>query len=174
MDNPIKLIKNGILSADWSIVCRGYKDLTGETVEPKEALETANYGLMQQIEELLAEYRVKRVGLEDLSTPLPEKQKKKSVSIPPQAKAPKTGYYGNITVPLTDDNIPKSEVKINKEKATITNQRKAKREAPQKYDATCGDCKTKFKSDRPDTKDFGQKCKKCLQNLISNRGASGN
>jgi len=193
MDNPLKIIKNGILSGDWSIVCKGYESLTGETIVPKKAFETADE-LLRQMEELLGKYKKQKVYIvpEDLDKigkstepivletyeqvpgDILPKQKRKSTPKPPSVTAPKVGHYGNTTALVTDSDIPKSEIKSNKEKAAITNQRKIKREAPKEYDVTCSNCDAKFKSDRPDTKDFGQKCRNCLLSLISSRSNSGN
>jgi DNA replicative helicase MCM subunit Mcm2 (Cdc46/Mcm family) len=182
--NPLEIIENGIVDGNWAMVCRGYEDLTGKIIKTKGISNSPNQ-LIKQIEELLNDYK-KTIILN------PEKSESK-INIKPsdldkigKSKEPvvfeeygsvpgdknKPGYYGNITKPLTED-VPPEEINKNIEKAAITKERKTKRNPPKKYNIKCSQCEQNFESDRQESKDFGQKCPKCLQDTINGKVLNG-
>lgn len=184
MANPIELIKNGILCANWQWVKEGYEILSDETIEIKEQPDKTSE-LIQQIEELINNYK-KSVSTN--LTPIVEPiinifkrggpEPKNFRPDPPQplpmplatgvSTINKKGYYGNEIKPITED-VPSEEINKNIEKSAITKERKTKRNPPKKYSIKCSQCEQNFESDRQESKDFGQKCPKCLQETINGK-----
>jgi hypothetical protein len=187
MDSPIQLIKNGIIANNWSLVCQGYEEITGELIKANEIIESPNE-LIEEIEQIINKHKKIITPNPDGQTyernpPEPKNRRqdpppiKKTVTVGPFVSLDengnmvptKKGYYGNDTKPITDDNIPLEEINKNKEKAAITKERKTKRSPSKKYDIKCSQCEQNFESDRQESKDFGQKCPKCLQDTINGK-----
>jgi hypothetical protein len=173
MANPISKIKQGISEQKWELICEAYYELTSEHIEiPSSSSTTDDQAVAIILGRWLDKYREVNPSPPLSSNPTETTKKKKrsqnadsAVVLPVDPN--KKGYYGNTMVPITDDTVTRSEVADNKKRAAITNKRKTRRDPPKEYDVVCSDCATDFKSDRPDTKDFGQKCRKCLETLIS-------
>jgi DNA-directed RNA polymerase subunit RPC12/RpoP len=182
--NPLEIIENGIVDGNWAMVCRGYEDLTGKIIKTKGISNLPNQ-LIKQIEELLNDYK-KNVILNPvidiekcIHTPgrNPPEPKDRRPDPPQPLPMPlvtgsssnKKGYYGNDTNAITDNNIPLEEINKNIEKAAISKERKTKRNPPKKYNVKCSQCEKIFESDRQESKDFGQKCPKCLQDTINGK-----
>jgi len=172
MDNPIKIIREGILQHNLEKIRDGFQLLTGEKIKLEISLDATN-SLIEKIEELLNDYK-KNIILN------PHIENRPPPSNPDFSKLPmplatgvstinKKGYYGNDTKPVTDDNIPVEEINKNKEKAAITKERKTKRSPSKKYNVKCSQCEQNFESDRQESKDFGQKCSKCLRDTIDGK-----
>jgi len=174
--NPLEIIENGIVDGNWAMVCRGYEDLTGKIIKTKGISNSPNQ-LIKQIEELLNDYK-KNIILNpviDIEKCIHTPRKNPPEPSPSMPLATgfstinKKGYYGNDTKPITDDNVPPEEINKNIEKAAITKERKTKRNPPKKYNIKCSQCEQNFESDRQESKDFGQKCPKCLQDTINGK-----
>lgn len=182
--NPLETIENGIAEGNWVRVCQGYEDLTGKVIKSK-GISNSSDQLIKQIEDLLNDYK-KNIILDPeksenrmniKSSDLNKIAKSKEPIVFDKHKTPpivdtniikKSGYYGNETKPLTEDVSPE-EINKNKEKAAITKERKTKRNPPKKYNVKCSQCEQNFESDRQESKDFGQKCSKCLRDTIDGK-----
>lgn len=173
MASPIELIKSGIVSNNWSLVCQGYEALTGEFVKATEIFEEANV-LITEIEKIINKHKKIITLNPEGHTYVSKDKNKKSVEkykTPPLVDTniiKKSGYYGNETKPLTED-VPQEEIDENIKKAEIAKERKTKRSPPKKYPVKCSQCKQTFESDRRESKGFGQKCPKCLQDTINGK-----
>lgn len=182
--NPLEEIENGIIEGDWVSVCRGYENLTGKVIKTK-GISLSSNKLIEQIEKLINDHK-KTIILNPYTenNPPPSNPSyppiKKTETIGPFASIDKNGnivptrkgHYGNITQPLTED-VPLEEINKNIEKATVTKERKTKRNPPKKYSIKCSQCEQNFESDRQESKDFGQKCPKCLQETINGKVSNG-
>jgi len=181
MDNPLKIIREGILQHNLEKICNGFELLTGEKIKLEPLPDIIN-PLIQQIEQLLNEYKKSENRMNIKSSDLDKIAKNKEPVVFDKYKTPplatgfsttnKRGYYGNETKPLTE-NVSEEEVNKNIEKATITKERKTKRSPPKKYNIKCSQCEQNFESDRQESKDFGQKCPKCLQDTINGKVVDG-
>ena len=176
MDNPLKVIREGILQHNLQKVCNGFELLTGEKIDIVESFDTV-FELIQQMEELISKHKLNK-SLPKTSDHYVPSKKKESIrlnSVPgssqpsPTPPATKKGYYGNSTNTITDNNVSPEEINKNIEKAAITKERKTKRSPPKKYNVKCSQCDGLFESDRQESKDFGQKCPKCLRDTIEGK-----
>ena len=190
------MIENGIIAGNWILVCQGFETLTGKTIKTKGISNSPNQ-LIKQIEELINDYKKnvilnpitgmekeieKNINISDNihhGTPgrNPPEPKDRRPDPPPPLPMPlatgsssnKKGYYGNDTNTITDNNISLEEINKNIEKAAISKERKPRRNPPRKYNVKCSQCEKTFESDRQESKDFGQKCPKCLQDTINGK-----
>lgn len=180
MANPIELIKNGILCANWQWVKEGYEILSDETIEIKEQSDKTP-GLIKQIEKLINNYKnisctnptpivEPIINISKRGGPEPKNFRPNTSPLPlvDEPLLVKKGYYGNEIKPVTED-VPQEEINKNIEKSAITKERKTKRSPPKKYNVKCSQCEQNFESDRQESKDFGQKCPKCLKDTIDGK-----
>lgn len=175
--NPLECIENGILTADWSMVCRGYQLLTGKTLSSPEIdgrLSSLVYAL-----HLISQTASDVLETDNLSTNNEIKQNVErsskthkeyasdgdddSIDLNVEDKTPTRGELGGVRH-ITNTTNPE-EVAANEEKAAKAAKNKAqlRRQPATKYTVKCSECDVAFESDRP-SKEFGQKCRKCLLN----------
>lgn len=179
--SPIECIKNGILKADWSIVCDGYKQLTGDIIVPP--CITNIVDALKRINE------ISNIVLTESITDKPNSKLKKKVNKKSQKKINKKNidknYEINVNgedtsivldesdktpvskqidgVRLITNNPDEEEIRKNKIKAENARENKLKirRQIACMYTVKCNECQEEFQSTRPSGK-MGQKCGKCL------------
>lgn len=169
-NNPLKVIKEGILQHNLEKICNGFELLTGEKIKLQSLTDTTEK-LIKKIEELLNNYKksvILNPHVENNPPPSNPDCLKPSTPLTSNPISGKKGYYGNITQPLTED-VPLAEIDKNIKKAEVTKERKTKRSPPKKYNVKCSQCEQTFESNRQESKDFGQKCSKCLQETINGK-----
>lgn len=178
--NPLEIIENGITNGDWEMVCRGYEDLTGKVIKTK-GISVSSDQLIKQIEKLINNYKnisctnptpivEPIINISKRGGPEPKNFRPNTSPLPlvDEPLLVKKGYYGNTTKLLTED-VLSEEINENIEKAAITNERKTKRSPVKKYNIKCSQCEQTFESDRQESKDFGQKCPRCLRDTINGK-----
>lgn len=186
--SPLEQIKQGIMNSSWSMVCDGYKNLTGETIElpPPIGIDSIAGKTLQKIIDILVDDILVDSGKVAFTMTSTETTKKKK-SGRPKGKNKKSSTNKPVSADGKDDSLQLSdnkrtivqrevgsvqfitndpdpeEIKRNKIKAAKTARAKQalRRPAIKSYDAQCSECKETFRSDRP-TGEMGQKCNKCL------------
>lgn len=161
MAAPIKILKDGILNNDWSLVCQAYEALTGETIDiPNTSTEQLN---TEDILEIVLK-RLKNTDQKPIKKSIKKQSKKTSTKskfkkkelieslkddpdeddietvdyIPKMVSGPVKGSKKIVlpTVHLVDE----EEIKLNKSML----RKKEYRDPPKKIMKNCTECKSKF------------------------------
>lgn len=185
--SPLEQIKQGIMNSSWSMVCDGYKNLTGETIElpPTIGVDSIAGKTLQKIIDILVDDILIESGGVALAKAATEAAKKKKPGRPKGKKKStknkpisadgkddslqlvddkKTVVQKRVgTVQLITNEPDPEEIERNKAKAAKSARTKQalRRPATKSYDVKCSECEGTFKSDRP-SGEMGQKCNKCL------------
>jgi len=141
--SPIEQIKQGIITSNWSIVCSGYKSMTGEEITPPELSNETD--ILRQIIQIASS-----VFDEDV----------------PAGKCDESCNTEKVYSHLITEEPDPEEVEANKKKAARTN--KQRRSPPKTYMVKCSECDKDFAT-KISSGDIGQKCKTCLAKLKRHR-----
>ena len=104
MSSPLQVLKDGIINGNWDTVCAGYKQLTGEPIDPPAVKPLENSAILNQVLDLLQNPTVKR---EAKSAPVVnQKQTQKKVSKKTSKKVGKVVKVAKSTKKIIDeDNV---------------------------------------------------------------------
>jgi len=163
--SPIEKIKNGILEANWSTVCEGYEQLTGDNIEAPccEPKRTNAEKIVEEIKKILDNFKtVKNTTATKIEKKsVDEEGHDNSIKLDESLKTPITKEEGGVRF-ITNEPDPE-EMERNKKRAQRTNKVKIKRAPLKKFKVQCTQCQSDFESEI-NSGEFGQTCKKCLNN----------
>lgn len=150
MSNPLKLLKEGILSKDWNKIAQGYTALTGENI----TVNQEEINIRAEVNRILLQYHEEMVkSLNENKGLVPEKK-----------------FTTQIVVDDDDEGIPPDPPGMY---ANVQRKRVPRNQAKLK----CQACGQEFSQSHTtmwsDSTEFANKCDVCINKIIAERRGSG-
>jgi len=170
--SALSKIKEGIMTTDWLLVCDGYKDLTGESLECPEIPENNNSHILKKIRQLLDSCDTQAIAenTRDKTSQTDdndyEKEDDETIVLDGSKITPTTAQEANKVSFITNNPKPQ-EIDRNRERAS--NKTRIRREPYKTFKVKCNECEEQFDS-AIQSKSMGQKCPQCLSKKKRDKG----